>query len=172
MEKNIKFVIDVLQSLTAKHPTLHLVIVGDGQARNDLENYVTEKQLTEKVIFTGYVERENLKDFYSTANVFVFASKVESQGLVTLESMACGTPVVAIGKMGTREVMGGDSGGFMVDDDMDLFVEKVDLLLSNREICQQKSEEAEHHAERWTIQAQAVKMEKLYHSLHHKYSNK
>ena len=130
MEKNIEFLIDVLKNLTIKYPTLYLVIAGDGPARKDLENYADEKGLTEKVIFTGFVEREKLKDFYSTANVFVFASKVESQGLVTLESMACGTPVVAIGKMGTREVMGGDSGGFMVDDDMDMFVEKTDLLLS------------------------------------------
>ncbi len=171
MEKNIEFLIDVLKNLALKHPSLYLVIAGDGPARKDLENYVSEKGLKEKVIFTGFVEREKLKDFYSSSNVFVFASKVESQGLVTLESMACGTPVVAIGKMGTREVMGGDSGGFMVDDDMDLFVEKTDLLLSDFKVCQAKSEEAERHADRWTIQAQAVKMERLYLSLHNKFSH-
>ena len=55
--------------------------------------------------------------------------------MVTLELMALREcSVVAIGKMDTREVMGGDSGGFMVDDELDMFVEKVELLLSNLKI--------------------------------------
>ncbi len=169
-EKNIEFLIDVLKKLLPKYPELYLVITGDEPARKDLEIYAQEKRISDKIIFTGYIDRDKLKDFYSTANVFVFASKVESQGLVTLEAMACGTPVVAIGKMGTREVMGGDSGGFMVDDDMDMFVEKTDLLLSDINICQEKSAEALRHVDRWTIQAQAIKMEKLYISLLHKFS--
>jgi hypothetical protein len=79
--------------------------------------------------------------------------------------MACGTPVVAIGKMGTREVMGGDSGGFMVDDELAMFVEKTELLLSNPEIHKSKSIEAVKHVENWTIQIAATKMLRLYKSL-------
>ena len=134
-------------------------------ARDELNQYVVSKGLIEKVIFTGFIDRNRLKDFYSSANVFVFASKVETQGLVTLESMACGTPVVAIGKMGTREVMGGDSGGFMVDDDLEMFVEKTELLLNDPLVYKNKSEEALKHVERWTIHEQAIKLEKLYKNL-------
>jgi len=79
--------------------------------------------------------------------------------------MACGTPVVAIGKMGTREVMGGDSGGFMVDDDKHEFAEKVQLLLNSPEIRSTKAEGARRHAELWTMEAQAKKMLKLYRKL-------
>jgi glycosyltransferase involved in cell wall biosynthesis len=99
------------------------------------------------------------------AKVFVFASKVESQGMVVLESMACGTPVVAIGKMGTREVMGGDSGGFMVDDELETFAKMVEVLLNDSLIHKMKSDEALQHVSKWTIQLQAAKMIKLYNFL-------
>jgi glycosyltransferase involved in cell wall biosynthesis len=164
-EKNITFLIDVLEKMLPANKNLMLVISGDGPARKEIQEYTVEKGIENHVIFTGFVERKKLKEFYSVADVFVFASKVESQGMVTLESMACGTPVVAIGKMGTREVMGGDSGGFMVDDELAMFVEKTELLLSNPEIHKSKSIEAVKHVENWTIQIAATKMLRLYKSL-------
>jgi 1,2-diacylglycerol 3-alpha-glucosyltransferase len=164
-EKNIPFLIDVLAALSPHNKDLMLVISGDGPARTDLQEYAKSVGAADSILFTGYVERGKLQHFYSRAEVFVFASKVESQGMVILEAMACGTPVVAIGKMGTREVMGGDSGGFMVDDDICEFAEKVELLLNNPEMRNAKADEALRHAELWTMEVQAKKMLKLYKSL-------
>jgi glycosyltransferase involved in cell wall biosynthesis len=106
-----------------------------------------------------------LAQFYSMAKVFIFASKVESQGLVILESMTCGTPVVAIGEMGTKELMGGDYGGFMVEDDLDIFVEKVELLLSDLQLHQRKSAEALHEAKKWNIDSMSLRVLQLYEDL-------
>ena len=142
-----------------------LVISGDGAARKELEDYALQKEVVEQILFTGFIERPHLKNLYTIADVFVFASKVESQGMVALESMACGTPVVAIGKMGIREVMGGDFGGFMVDDDLNTFTEKVEELLVNHEMHRLKSKEARKHVDKWTIDLQAVKMIRLYQTL-------
>ncbi|MDR3629169.1 MAG: glycosyltransferase [Desulfocapsaceae bacterium] len=164
-EKNIPFLIDVLASLVPFYKNLILVISGDGPARADFEEYAKNVGVAHSVLFTGYIERNNLQQFYSLAEVFVFASKVESQGMVVLEAMACGTPVVAIGKMGTREVMGGDSGGFMVDDDKHEFAENVQVLLNNPEIRHAKAERARRHAESWGVEVQAKKMLKLYRKL-------
>ena len=63
-----------------------------------------------------------LKNIYALSDIFVFPSKIESQGLVIVEAMLCGIPVVAIGEMGVKEVMKGDNGGYMVKDDVDHFV--------------------------------------------------
>jgi len=164
-EKNIEFLIDVVQILTQKRSDIILVISGNGPARKELEEYAEKMGVKENIIFTGFIERQYLKTYYLLADVFVFASKVESQGMVALESMACGTPVVAIGKMGTREVMGGDFGGYMVDDELDLFVDKVELLLNNPELYIAKSQEALKHIEKWTIDLQAERMITLYHKL-------
>lgn len=168
MEKNITFLIDALKMLLLSESKLVLLIAGNGPAFTDLQNYSEKLGLAEHVIFTGFIDRKRLKYFYNVADVFVFASKVESQGMVTLESMTCGTPVVAIGKMGTREVMGGDNGGYMVDDDLETFVAKTALLLNNTEIYKSKSNEALRHAKKWTNDKQAKKLIKLYESLVHK----
>ena len=161
-EKNIPFLIDVFASLAPHFKNLMLVIGGDGPAKRDLQDYAKNSGLSDSILFTGYIERKKLQIFYRRAEIFVFASKVESQGMVVLEAMACGTPVVAIGKMGTREVMGGDAGGFMVDDDKSEFAEKVQLLLNNPEIHKAKAMGAKRHAESWTMEVQAEKMLKLY----------
>jgi glycosyltransferase involved in cell wall biosynthesis len=164
-EKNIKFLIDALDQLLPRNPDAKLVIVGDGPAKKELEDYVLHLGLIDQVIFTGFVERDRLAEFYSMARVFTFASKVESQGLVILESMMCGTPVVAIGEMGTKELMGGDFGGFMVEDDLDIFVEKVDMLLSDGNLHKIKSDEALEEAKKWKIDGMTLKVLKLYEGL-------
>ena len=111
--------------------------------------------LEPNVVMVGFIPHDRLKAYYGLAEAFVFASKVESQGLVVLEAMRCGLPVVAIGKMGTREVMGGSNGGFMVDDDMDEFLASVAALLDDQDLREAKRMEALVHASKWTMHAQA-----------------
>ena len=164
-EKNIKFLIDVFHKLTETHDDIKFVIVGGGPARNELQAYVRQLDLEDLVLFTGSVEREMLKDFYSLAYIFIFGSKVESQGLVILESMSCGTPVVAIGEMGTRALMRRGRGGFMVKDDIDLFIEKVDLLLTNPDVYQMKSAEALQEAHEWRSEIMSERVLTLYEDL-------
>lgn len=161
-EKDIPFLVETLERLLPTHPDLKLVVVGEGPARKDLEDLVHQRGLENHVVMVGFVPHRELRTYYSLADVFVFASKVESQGLVVLEAMQCGLPVVAIGKMGTREVMGGDNGGFMVDDDQDEFVEAVQRLLDDPELRARKSQEARSHAIGWTMGVQARKMEQFY----------
>jgi glycosyltransferase involved in cell wall biosynthesis len=161
-EKNLPFLVDVLEKLVKDFPDILLVFVGDGPFRGTLEKMVENRGLSEYVLFTGFIVRSHMKDFFSIADIFVFASKVESQGLVTIESMLCRTPVVAIGEMGTSEIMNGDNGGYMVKNDVDEFTDKVRILLSDKKIYKEKSEEAFKYAEKWTIKKNAVKMLKLY----------
>jgi len=162
VEKDVPFLVDVLEDLLPAHPDLRLVLVGDGPARPDLEALVNARGLAEKVVFVGFVPHELLGAYYGLADIFVFASKVESQGLVVLEAMACGTPVVAIGKMGTREIMGGSNGGYMVDDDRDEFSQAVASLLDDPLLRERKHLEALKHAANWSMRVQAVKMEHFY----------
>ena len=164
-EKNISFLMDVLKIILEKDSNIFLLIAGNGQAKEELQNYAVNIGVENNVIFTGLIDRQNLKYYYSLSNVFVFASKVESQGLVIHESMMCGTPVVAIGKMGTREIMGGDNGGYMVDDDIEMFVEKTFSLLNDPRNYSIKAAEAVNHAEKWTNDIQAAKLIKIYESL-------
>ena len=79
-EKNIPFLFQTLQKVLLKQPETVLLLAGDGPARKELEQLAHSQGLQNHVIFAGFVNRSDLKDYYFLADVFVFASKVESQG--------------------------------------------------------------------------------------------
>lgn len=88
-EKNLDRIIEATADLDVT-----VVFGGDGPARESLEQLA--KSVGVDVRFLGFLEREELPQFYSALDVFAFPSPVETQGLVALESIACGTPVVAV----------------------------------------------------------------------------
>ena len=151
-EKNIGFLLRILPKILEKHPDTVLLIAGNG---SDLEYYQEEARrigIESNCIFAGYFDRKDLALVYAISDVFVFPSLTDTQGLVTLEAMLSGTPVVAIGALGTLSVMGGDNGGFMVKDDREEFTGRVLELLEDPDLRQRKSQEARLHASSWSIE--------------------
>jgi 1,2-diacylglycerol 3-alpha-glucosyltransferase len=161
-EKNVDFLVEVFARFAADVPDAIWLLVGDGPYREGLLSSLRKKGLEQRVVMTGYVPRERIKHVFALGDVFIFASKTESQGLVTVEAMSCGLPVVALGEMGTRDVMAGDNGGFMMGDDVTWFATCVRDLLSNQVLHQQKSQEALQYSQRWSARALAEKMLRLY----------
>jgi len=161
-EKNIGFLLDILPKILEKHPDVILLIAGSGP---DLDYYMEEarkKGIESYCMFPGYFSRSDLAFIYSIAEVFVFPSLTDTQGLVTLEAMLSGTPVVAIGVLGTLAVMGGDNGGFMVKNNAYEFTSRVLELLENDELRGIKSLEAKKHASAWSIEELTKKLIFLY----------
>lgn len=85
--------------------------------------------------------------------------------MVTIEAMLAGTPAVAIGEMGTADVMGGDNGGFMVEDDVSQFAQKTRLLLTDTELYQTKSEEAVAHGLHFSVSETSRRLLAVYQQL-------
>jgi glycosyltransferase involved in cell wall biosynthesis len=150
-EKNIGFLLEILGDIQAKQKDVVLVIAGNGPDMDFFKNEAERLGVCELSVFTGYLERPDLALLYTISEVFVFPSLTDTQGLVTLEAMFSGVPVVAIGALGTLMVMGGDNGGFMVKNDKEEFAARVLDLLEDRELCQKKSDEARLHARSWAI---------------------
>jgi glycosyltransferase involved in cell wall biosynthesis len=99
-EKNIRFLIAMLERVRHAIPDVLLVIAGEGPALPALKREVGERGLAGHVCFVGYLDRGGpLLDCYRSADVFVFASRTETQGLVLLEAMALGLPVVSTAVM-------------------------------------------------------------------------
>ncbi len=106
-EKNIDFLLRVLQRVRQQIPDVLLVISGEGPAVKHLRRLVARLGLDANVLFVGYQDRtQALLDCYRAGDVFVFASRTETQGLVLLEAMALGVPVVAAAILGTRDISG------------------------------------------------------------------
>lgn len=87
-EKNIEFLIETQKSLNKKYTNMKLLIVGDGPDREKYINFAKELNLEKQVIFTGKVAWEEIPYYYHCSNVFVTASKTETQGLTVIEAMA------------------------------------------------------------------------------------
>jgi len=134
-EKNIPFLIDVYSKAVKQIPELKFVIVGEGEDRQELERYAYNKGVGNGVRFTGGIKREEVIDVYKQSDVFAFASYTETQGLVVLESMAAGTPVVALGKMGVYDLLKNpEAGGIMINELNEAeFVRSIVNVLKNRE---------------------------------------
>lgn len=161
-EKNLDFLLDVVAGVQDVAPGTTLVVAGNGPYLDEYKRKISARGMDDIVLCLGYVDRKDLKHLYSLADVFTFASKTETQGLVTIEAMMCRTPTVAVGIMGTKEVMNGDNGGFMVADDPVEFTARVRELLTDPVLYQKKSDEAYAYAQNWTATKMAVKISELY----------
>jgi len=113
--KGFDELLDVLDKLRALEPNLLYVVAGSGDDRERLEAKTRELGLQAVVRFTGYVPDEELVDLYRAARAFVLAGRGEGFGIVLLEAMACGVPVVASTLDGTFEAVGGGKFGIVVD---------------------------------------------------------
>ena len=127
----------------AQLPNAHLLICGDGPEQASLQRLVDGLHLSDRVTFTGGLSQSKLRSYYQIADALVLASSREGWANVLLESMACGTPVVATNIWGTPEVVQQDSGGVLCERSVKGIVEALRALLNNypeREAVRQYAE--------------------------------
>lgn len=123
--------IDALAKLLPAFPQARLIVIGDGEERDNLRTLCKRLGVEDRVSFTGALPNAELFRWYSAADVMILASSREGWANVLLESMACGTPVVATRIWGTPEVVAGDVAGRLVDQrDGGAFADAIRLLLS------------------------------------------
>jgi glycosyltransferase involved in cell wall biosynthesis len=149
-EKNIEFLLHALHLAVAQNPQLLLVIAGEGPALESLRKLTGKLGLSEHVLFVGYLDRnEALLDCYRAGDAFVFASRTETQGLVLLEAMALGLPVISTAVMGTRDIVGPRRGAVVPRDDVADFSEHIVALMNNPGLRARLSGEARAYVREW-----------------------
>ncbi len=165
-EKNIGFLLEALVHARRLYPEVLLVVAGEGPAMNDLKAQVEKLELTGSVHFIGYLDREReLPDCYAAADVFVFASRTETQGLVLLEAMAAGVPVIALAEMGTVDILAPGRGAFCPPAEAPAFGEVLGHFLSHSEAWRHLAAEAPDYAAEWSDVAMASRLAGLYRQL-------
>ena len=105
----------LLQAVQALSPDVWLLVVGDGDLRKEYQRRAHQLEISGRVVFTGAVRHEDLPPYFQCADVTVLpSSQTESFGLVLIESLACGTPVIASSLPGVRMVVNHESDGLLV----------------------------------------------------------
>ncbi|MCK8823808.1 glycosyltransferase [Fuchsiella alkaliacetigena] len=172
-EKNIDFLISSLEQTLSSRPRTKLLIVGDGPERESLVELTVELGIEDKVIFMGNLEHEQLIKLYKLADLFVFSSLVETQGIVILEAFAGQTPVVALEGTGVRDIItSGEDGFLLTPGDSSVFREQVERLLVNDELRARMGQNALQKAKEYNISNLAEKVLASYRRLKFEYQGR
>lgn len=165
-EKNIGFLLDVADHARRQRPDLLLVIAGEGPALPSLRRQATRLGLDQHVRFVGYLPRETgLRDCYAAADVFSFASLTETQGLVLLEALAVGLPVLAIPALGAAEIVAPQRGVVPGLTSPAAFAQQLVSLLDAPAQLAELGRAGIAFAREWDAHAQAGKLAVLYRQL-------
>lgn len=144
-EKNLSFLLKAFEIVLHRHPDTVLVLTGSGPEESSLRQEARKLGLKDKVIFTGALPRSLVVHCYASADLFVFPSVTDTQGLVIGEAKAAGLPVVAIRAFGPAEmVMHGDDG-FLTDPYLPAFTNAILEFLDNKELQVSMSSKAKEN---------------------------
>ena len=165
-EKNIGFLLEAMTHLKQRLPEALLVVAGEGPALPALQRKARELDIERQVAFVGYLDRStDLPDCYAAADVFAFASKTETQGLVLLEAMAAGLPAYALAEMGTRDILEPLRGAVIAQDDAKAFATGLAELIADKPRLGRLAADARDFADEWSGPERARRLAELYRSL-------
>ncbi len=178
-EKKMDLLIEALAKVDKKIPAWKLVIAGDGPERERLQALIEARGLQGKVTILGYVSRPQVLDLMEASDLFTFPSVTETQGMVVIESMGRGTPVLGADAMGVGWMMGSGStggdglvqtkvpgtarGGWLAKaGDVDDYALKLEMILNDPVTRQVKIPEAESLAKSYAAEAINQKLASFY----------
>ena len=165
-EKNVEFLFEaVVEALKANDKSKFLVI-SEGDLRDELEALIRKENLSDRVIFAGIISRDKIKDYFAAGDIFVYASKSETQGMIITEAMYMGLPIVAVNATGICDLVKNNVSGFLVPENRTQFANAVNKLVQDKNLREQLgSVGAKIAREKYTDKVCAEKMLEIYSSL-------
>ncbi|MFH0929899.1 MAG: glycosyltransferase [Candidatus Moraniibacteriota bacterium] len=162
-EKNMDFLVNTVLGVLRENKKTKFMICGDGNLKDGLMKKVADAELSEKVIFVGIVPDSEKKNYYAAGDIFVYASKSETQGMVLTEAMYSSLPIVAVRATGVKDIVEDGQTGFLVREDKKEFREAVQKLIDDENLRKKFGEEAKRVArEKYTSLVCAEKMIEVY----------
>jgi 1,2-diacylglycerol 3-alpha-glucosyltransferase len=170
-EKNLEFLIKAFRQVKDRHPQTTLVLTAQGPLETELKRLTTRlgMHLDQDVLFTGALPYETLAHVYQSADLFVFSSMTETQGLVLIEAMAAGLPVVAVKAFGVQDMVDHMVNGILTECDLQEFSDAICYVLENQELYDEFKQEALKKADSMSAETMARKLEGIYQSLLQRY---
>ena len=143
-------------------PRSRLALVGEGFQKKKLQKLTRELGIAEKVDFLGKIPFDQVANYLKAANLFAFASDTETQGLVTVEAMAAGLPVVAVDAIGTRDVVEDEVDGLLTENDAEAMAAGLLRMVSSRETLERFRAASLRKAQSMDLMKQARRLVSVY----------
>jgi len=161
--KGLIYLLKAYKKLEKQHSNLRLIIIGEGPLKEDCEKYVQDNNLKD-VVFEGQVTKET-PSYYKTADIYVSPAIFgESFGIVLLEAMACGTPLVAFNNQGYKDLLRGmSSEKFLVKNkDYNDLADKIETLIKNPLLREEISKKGLEEVQKYSWKTVAGKVLDFY----------
>jgi glycosyltransferase involved in cell wall biosynthesis len=139
-EKNIEFVFRAIKNVLKQNKKIKFLVAGDGYLLSKLKKYCKENKISGSVIFAGLVSHNELKNYYAAADIFIYGSKSETQGIIPLEAMYMRLPIVAVNSTGISSLMLNKANGFLVEESEEEFSAAVLKLINDANLRQRFGE--------------------------------
>src|SRR3989338_8680350 len=139
-EKKVDVIIKAIAIAIKKIPDVRLVITGHGSALPDLKKIASELNISDKIIFSGFVDEANFPLYYKASDLFVIMSKAESQSLSLMQAMASGLPVIGANARALPEYISEETGLLVEPDNETKLAEAIITILEDKNLSEKMSE--------------------------------
>ena len=161
--KGVRYLINAMAIVNQNCPNTKLLIVGDGDERNNLEQLVENYGLNDCITFVGRVSNEDVPKYLTNADIFVLPSLSEGFPNVILEAMASGLPVVATNIRGMSEIIAEETNGYLVESkNSEQLAVKIISLLNDAKLMKAMSENNVICAKQYEWRNVVKKLENIY----------
>jgi len=147
--KCVDLVIRALEKVINVNKHIRLRIIGDGPQRQALEDLVRELNLSDYIMFEGFIRNSEVQTYYRKAHVFVSMSRSESWGQMYLEAMACGLPVISSKNVGSESIIQEGEFGYLVEqENVKELAEKMIYLIEHPDVIASFGKKARQEVEK------------------------
>ncbi|NLX77845.1 MAG: glycosyltransferase family 4 protein [Clostridiaceae bacterium] len=142
-QKNIRLIVDSLKLISERNIPYRMFFVGDGYAKEELEAYVNELGLDDRIVFLGKIlDRDYLRSLFARADLFLFPSVYDNAPIVIREAAAVGTPSVVIANTNAAEGIVDNVNGFLSDNDSVSYANRIISIINDRDFLRKVGEKA------------------------------
>lgn len=159
--KGQSLAIDTISLLKKRNFPVHLSILGDGANRISLQEQIDSLSLNDEVTLCGNVDKPEA--YLQRSTLYLHTAMAESFGLVLVEAMACGLPIVATDAGGNRDIVINDVNGYLLPKrSAEDLADKIELILNDDALCQKLAQNSIHYAQQFSITSYTEKLIEMY----------
>jgi len=170
-EKNVEFLFRSVMEVLKNNKNTKFLVVGDGYLSPRLKLMAEENNLKDRIFFAGIVDKKEIKHYYAAGDIFVYASKSETQGMVVSEALYMGLPIVAVSATGICDLVRDKVNGFLTEENENEFIRAAENLIGDANLRKKFGEDSAKVArENYTDKICAKKLLKVYKKAVNSYS--